>query len=130
MAGTTTDVPRRASFPGGRAIGRRALVIALAISIAVFSFGYRYLSLELTDDDYLFFVVGRQIQHFGDWPVRDLVEEGDPLHNVISAGLQSMFGHSLAGEVFFDLAMLSIAAGVTFVLATAVSGSIAMRAAA
>ena len=124
MAGTTTDVPRRASFPGGRAIGRRALVIALAISIAVFSFGYRYLSLELTDDDYLFFVVGRQIQHFGDWPVRDLVEEGDPLHNVISAGLQSMFGHSLAGEVFFDLAMLSIAAGVTFVLAKAVSGSI------
>jgi hypothetical protein len=94
------------------------------MAIGVFSFGYRYLSFELTDDDYLFFVVGRQIQHFGEWPVRDLKEEGDPLHNVISAGLQSMFGHNLAGEVFFDLAMLSIAAAVTFVLATTVSGSI------
>jgi len=104
--------------------GRQALVIALSIAIGIFSFGYRYLSFELTDDDYLFFVVGRQIQHFGEWPVRDLKEEGDPLHNVISAGLQSMFGHNLAGEVFFDLAMLSIAAAVTFVLATTVSGSI------
>ena len=104
--------------------GRRILVIALTIAIAVFSFGYRYLSLELTDDDYLFFAIGRQIQHFGDWPVRDLAEEGDPLHNVVSAGLQSVFGYRLAGEVFFDLAMLSIAAAVTFVLATTVSGSI------
>src|SRR5688572_14682069 len=124
MAGTTLDPPGRASLLGSRAIGRRLLVIALAIAIAVFSFGYRYLSLELTDDDYLFFAIGRQIQHFGDWPVRDLAEEGDPLHNVISAGLQSVFGYRLAGEVFFDLAMLSIAAAVTFVLATAVSGSV------
>ena len=124
MAGSAADALRRASLLGGRVIGRRALVVALAGVIAVFAFGYRYLTLELTDDDYLFFVVGRQIQHFGEWPVRDLKEEGDPLHNVISAGLQSMFGHNLAGEVFFDLAMLSIAAAVTFVLATAVSGSV------
>ena len=104
--------------------GRRTLVIALSIAIAVFSFGYRYLSFGLTDDDLLHFVTGRQIQQFGEWPVRDLVEEGDPLHDVISAGLQSMFGYRLAGEVFFDLAMLSIAAALTFVLATTVSGSI------
>ena len=105
-------------------IGRNLLVLALATSIAVLSFGYRFLTLELTNDDYLFFAIGRQIQHFGDWPVRDLAEEGDPLHNVVSAGLQSVFGFRLAGEVFFDLAMLSIAAAVTFVLAVAVSGSV------
>jgi hypothetical protein len=103
---------------------RRLLIFALAVMIAVLSFGYRFFSLELTNDDYLFFAIGRQIQHFGDWPVRDLAEEGDPLHNVVSAGLQSVFGYRIAGEVFFDLTMLSIAAAVTFVLAVAVSGSI------
>ena len=112
------------SLPGRLAIGRRALIIALAVTFAVSSFGYRYLSFGLTDDDFLHFVTGRQIQHFGEWPVRDLVEEGDPLHDVISAGLQSIFGYRLAGEVFFDLTMLSIAAALTFLLAAAVSGSI------
>ena len=106
--------------------GRRLLAVALAIAIGLFAFGYRFLSLELTDDDYLFFVLGRQIQHFGDWPVRDLAEEGDPLHNVVSAGLQSVFGYRLAGEVFFDLAMLSLAAALTFVLAATVSESMAI----
>jgi hypothetical protein len=110
--------------------GRRLLVLALAITIAVLSFGYRFLSLELTNDDYLFFAIGRQIQHFDDWPIRDFAEEGDPLHNVVSAGLQSVFGYRLAGEVFFDLAMLSIAAAVTFVLAVAVSGSVGIALAA
>ena len=80
-------------------------MIALAVAFAVTSFGYRYLSFGLTDDDFLHFVTGRQIQHFGEWPVRDLVEEGDPLHDVISAALQSVFGYRLAGEVLFDLTM-------------------------
>ena len=106
--------------------GRRLVTVALTIAIGFFAFGYRFLSLELTDDDYLFFALGRQIQHFGDWPVRDLAEEGDPLHNVVSAGLQSVFGYRLAGEVFFDLAMLSLAAALTFVLAAAVSESMAI----
>jgi hypothetical protein len=96
----------------------------LAVLILVFAFTYRFLSFELTDDDYIFFTLGRQIAEFGEWPVRDLVEEGDPLHNVISAGLQAAFGHSLAGEVMFDLAMLSAAAALAFLLAADVSRSI------
>src|SRR6185503_20832509 len=117
MIGMTIDAGADVrSIPVTRAGGRRLLVLALAITIAVLSFGYRFFSLELTNDDYLFFAIGRQIQHFGDWPVRDLAEEGDPLHNVVSAGLQSVFGYRLAGEVFFDLPMLSLAAAVTFVL--------------
>ena len=98
---TTIAGPRGTQSIGGRrTVGERLLVIALATTIAVFAFGYRFLSLELTNDDYLFFAIGRQIQHFGDWPVRDLAEEGDPLHNVVSAVLQSVFGYSLAGEAF------------------------------
>jgi hypothetical protein len=124
---TTIAGPRGTqSISGRRTVGERLLVIVLATTIAVFAFGYRFFSLELTNDDYLFFAIGRQIQHFGDWPVRDLAEEGDPLHNVVSAVLQSVFGYSLAGEAFFDLAMLSLAAAVTFLLAAAVSESMAI----
>lgn len=119
----TIDVPRRAQSVAGKSLGRLVALATLVSALAIFTFGYRFLSLELTNDDYLFFALGRQIQHFGDWPVRDLAEEGDPLHNVVSAGLQAVFGYRIAGEVFFDLAMLSIAAGLTFLLAAAVSGS-------
>jgi hypothetical protein len=105
-------------------MARRLLLVVLACAIAFVSFGYRFLSADLTDDDYLFFAIGRQIQHFGEWPVRDLAEEGDPLHNVTSAGLQALFGYNLGGEVFFDLTMLSLAAVVAFLLARDVSGSV------
>ncbi len=103
---------------------RRLLPGVLACAIAFASFGYRFLSLELTDDDYLQFAIGRQVQQFGDWPVRDLIEEGDPLQNVTSAVLQGVFGYRLAPEVFFDLAMLSIAAALAFLIGHTISGSL------
>lgn len=105
-------------------MARRLLPGVLACAIAFVSFGYRFLSLELTDDDYLQFAIGRQVQHFGEWPVRDLIEEGDPLQNVTSAILQGVFGYRLAPEVFFDLAMLSLAAALAFRVAHAISGSL------
>jgi hypothetical protein len=94
------------------------------VAVFFFSFAYRFLSFELTNDDYQFFTLGRQMAVYGEWPVRDLVEEGDPLHNVISAALQKTFGYSLFGEVMFDLWMLSAAAALVFVLAADISGSI------
>ena len=55
-------------------MARRLLPGVLACVIVFVSFGYRFLSMDLTDDDYLFFAIGRQIQHFGEWPLRDLAE--------------------------------------------------------
>jgi len=109
---------------------RRLLPAVLACAVAVGAFGYRFLSAELTDDDYQFLAIGRQVQEFGEWPLRDLVEEGDPLHNVASAALLGVFGYRLAGEVFFDLALLALAAAVAFLVARDVSGSIAVSLAA
>ena len=109
---------------------RRLLPAVLACAVAVVAFGYRFLSVELTDDDYQFLAIGRQVQAFGEWPLRDLVEEGDPLHNVASAALLGMFGYRLAGEVFFDLALLALAAAVAFLVARDVSGSAAISLAA
>lgn len=116
--------PQMPRDSGTRLMARRLLPGVLACVIAFVSFGYRFLSLELTDDDYLQFAIGRQVQQFGDWPVRDLIEEGDPLQNVTSAVLQGVFGYRLAPEVFFDLAMLSLAAAMAFLMAHTLSGSL------
>lgn len=109
-----------------RLMVRRLWPGLVVCAVAVVAFGYRFLSAELTDDDYLFFAVGRQIQHFGEWPLRGLVEEGDPLHNVTSAALLGAFGFRLGGEVLFDLVMLSLAAAIAFLVAREVSGSLAV----
>ena len=89
-----------------------------AAGVFLGAFAYRYIGLDFTNDDLLFLAIGRQIAAFGEWPVRDLFEEGDPLHNVASAILQWLTGHSLVGEALFDIAMLSLAAAfVTLVTA-------------
>ena len=85
--------------------------------------GYRYLTLQLTNDDYMFFAIGRQIAAFGEWPVIDLIERGDPLHKVVSAAVQAVAGYRLAGEVTLDLLVLSGAAALTFVVAADVARS-------
>ena len=98
-----------------RALEWRARIAALLVFAATCA--YRFIGLDLTNDDLLFFAIGRQIAVFGEWPVRDLFEEGDPLHNVISAVLQTVTGHSLAGEVLFDIGVLALAAAVTTLVA-------------
>jgi hypothetical protein len=79
--------------------------------------GVRFIGVEFTNDDLLFLAIGRQIAVFHEWPVRDLFEEGDPLHNVASAALQSIGGYSLAGEALFDIGLLALAAALVMLLA-------------
>lgn len=87
------------------------------------SLGYRYLTLQLTNDDYMFFAIGRQIAAFGEWPVIDVIERGDPLHKVASGAVQAVAGYRLAGEVTLDLLALSGAAALTFIVAAEVGRS-------
>jgi 4-amino-4-deoxy-L-arabinose transferase-like glycosyltransferase len=89
-----------------------------AAGVFIGAFAYRFIGIDFTNDDLLFFAIGRQMIAFGEWPVRDLFEEGDPLHNVASALLQFITGHSLVGEALFDVLMLALAAAlVTLVTA-------------
>ena len=87
------------------------------------AFVYRFLSLSLTDDDFHFFAYGRQIAEFGALAFADLAQEGRPLHYLVSAWLQALFGYRLIGEVMLDLVMLSAAAVLVFVLATGITGT-------
>ena len=99
-----------------RGLTGRAHIAAVLVFAGTCAF--RFIGVGLTNDDLLFFAIGRQIAAFGEWPVRDLFEEGDPLHNIISAGLQALTGHSLAGEVLFDILMLALAAALVTDFAT------------
>ncbi len=94
--------------PAARA-GRARLAFLL---VFVLAFAYRFLSAKFTNDDYLFPARGQQILRFGEWPVRDLLEEGRPLHYVASALAQAVGGHRLIGELLLNVSALAMAAGL------------------
>jgi hypothetical protein len=96
---------------------------SLALLVFAGALGYRYLTLQLTNDDYMFIALGRQIAAFGEWPVIDVFERGDPLQKVASAAVQAVAGYRLAGEVTLDLLVLSGAAVLTFIVAAEVAKS-------
>src|SRR5690348_17575765 len=100
-----------------RVLPSTPLIWTCALLVGFAAAAIRFLLLDLTNDDLLFFAIGRQIAVFHDWPVRDLFEEGDPLHNVITATFQIITGHSLVGEALFDIAMLGLAAALTTIAA-------------
>ena len=100
-----------------RVLPATPLIWTCGVLVGVAAVALRFLLFDFTNDDLLFLAIGRQIAVFHDWPVRDLFEEGDPLHNVISATLQAITGHALIGEALFDIAMFAVAAAVITVTA-------------
>lgn len=94
--------------------------------VAIASIAFRYPSARMSNDDHMFLLHGRQLVEFGAWPIRDLLEEGRPLHFIVSAGAQAIFGYRLLGEMVVDLTLLSVAYALTFSLAAQLSRSIAI----
>ena len=62
---------------------------------------------------------------FGDWPIRNFEDPGQPLFYLLTSGLASVFGHVLATNVVLCIALQAIAASCTYVLARCASGSTA-----
>ena len=94
-----------------------------ALFLAAAAAAIRFTTARFTNDDYLFLLHGRQLAEFGGWPVRDILEEGRPLHFVVSALAQRMFGYRLLGEFIVDVSMLSLAYALTYVVAAELSQS-------
>ena len=67
---------------------------------------------------------------FGDWPIRNFEDPGQPLFYLLTSGLASVFGHVLATNVVLCIALQAIAASCTYVLARRASGSTAVGVAA
>lgn len=114
---------------GLRAVAWRpwALVTALRAhggELAVFAlvFAMRFVDGKFVNDNFMHIAEARQMMH-GELPIRDFFDAGFFLQVVTSYLLQLAFGYRLLPEYLFSIAVLAVAATITYRLARLASGS-------
>ncbi len=96
----------------------------IAGAVFIFAFAVRLLSEDyLLNDHFMHLAWSRQILA-GDLPVRDFVDPGMPLSYMVSAAAQMVFGPTELAEILLCSASLALAAALSVVLATRLSGSV------
>jgi hypothetical protein len=98
--------------------------------IGLLAFAFRYLTLSPLENDHFVMLARAQQVVFGDWPIRDFEDPGQPLFYLLTSALASVFGHVLAVNVVLCVAVQAAAASCTYVLARRASGSAAVAVAA
>ena len=99
--------------------------------IGLLAFAFRYLTLSPIENDHFVMLARAQQVLFGDWPVRDFEDPGQPLFYLLTSALASVFGgHVLAVNILLCITLQAIAASCTYVLARRASGSAAVGVAA
>jgi len=98
--------------------------------IGLLAFAFRYLTLSPLENDHFVMLARAQQVLFGDWPIRDFEDPGQPLFYLLTSALASVFGHVLATNVVLCIALQALAASLTYVLARRASGSTAVGVAA
>src|SRR5690242_1511771 len=101
--------------------------LAVALALVVFAFAYRFVNPEgpyggLSDDHFFYVIRGWQIL-FGQWPVRDFVDPGAPLHFLLSAAAQWVH-RATVSEMVLCASSLAIGAGLTCWAAMQISNSL------
>jgi len=94
--------------------------------VGLLAFAFRYLTLSSIENDHFVMLARAQQVLFGDWPVRDFEDPGQPLFYLLTSALASVFGHVLATNVVLCIALQAVAASCTYVLARRASGSAAV----
>lgn len=100
---------------------RRA--VAVCVGVAAFVHGYM-VSGALENDHFVMLARAHQVL-YGDWPVRDFEDPGQPLAYLVSTAAAAVFGPTLLVNVILSLLFLSVTAALTFLLARRASGSTA-----
>ncbi len=108
----------------------RSSLIVASMMLAIFAFGYRFVSLSGFSNDHFVHLARAQAMLAGDLPIRDYTEEGVPLTVVLSATAQRVLGESLFAEVVLVLTSLAVGAGITCWLASRVTDSLLIGASA
>jgi len=99
-------------------------LIVASMILAIFAFGYRFVSLSGFSNDHFVHLARAQAMLAGDLPIRDYTEEGVPLMVVLSATAQRVLGESPFAELVLVLTSLAVGAGITTWLASRISGSL------
>src|SRR5258705_2364350 len=94
--------------------------------IGLLAFAFRYLTLSPLENDHFVMLARAQQVLFGDWPIRDFEDPGQPLFYLLTSALASLSGHVLATSVLLCIGLQALAASCTYVLARRASGSTAV----
>ena len=96
-------------------------VAALLVAFAAFASGY--LTTGAIENDH-FVMLARAFQVlYGDWPVRDFVDPGQPLAYLVSTAAAALFGETLLVNVVLSLLFFAATAAVVYLLAHRATGS-------
>jgi hypothetical protein len=95
-----------------------------AVVIALLTVVYRYVTFIGFRNDHFIHLSTAQQMTFGAMPVRDYIERGLPLMSVVSALGQVVFGPGLEAELLVVALAFAVAAVLSLVTGTLLSGSI------
>jgi len=101
-----------------------------ALPIGLLAFAFRFLTLSSIENDHFVMLARAQQVLFGDWPIRNFEDPGQPLFYLLTSALAAVFGHVLAINVLLCITLQAIAASCTYVLARRASNSTAVGVAA
>lgn len=107
---------------GRASISPTGLIIGAIVAVAG-TFLFRFLTVEYTNDHFVHLSRGAQIL-YGDVPIRDFFDPGLTLQYYASAAALLWSGHNLFGETILTAGFIAAGAGLTFVAAARLSGSI------
>ena len=112
------------------ASGADALVIGGAALFFLAVWAFRWLSIGAVENDHFVALARAHQLLYGDWPVRDFADPGQPLTYLLSASAAWLFGPTLRTDVIVTITLSSLAASLTYLLAVRASGSLIIAAAA
>jgi hypothetical protein len=95
-----------------------------AFVVGLLAFAFRYLTISPIENDHFVMLARAQQLLYGDWPVRDFEDPGQPLFYLVTAGAAALFGSPvLATNVVLCILLQAVAASCSYVLARRGSGS-------
>ena len=94
---------------------------ALIIGIAAFAF--RYLTISPIENDHFVLLARAQQVLYGDWPIRDFEDPGQPLFYLLTAGGAALAGPVLVTNIVLCIALQAIAASSAYLLTRRATGS-------
>jgi Dolichyl-phosphate-mannose-protein mannosyltransferase len=115
-------------YMADRIRGQKTLRRVLPIGLLAFAF--RFLTLSPIENDHFVMLARAQQVMFGDWPIRNFEDPGQPLFYLLTSAFAAVFGHVLATNVVLCIALQAIAASCTYILARRASNSTAVGVAA
>jgi len=99
------------------------MVRAATLAVFAFTWIFRWLAIDFTNDHFVQLSRARQIL-LGELPVRDFFNPGTPLLDFASAAALAVSGHNLLGEAVLTITLVALGTALTFFLAARTSRSV------